>query len=68
MTYEQFTKDLRSIADNMDAMVKDSQLVSLDHEMAEDDTMLIEFENEISELVSNVTGIHGEYVFEPSGL
>lgn len=62
MTYKQFIKDMREQADLLEALVKDSQLISMRDEIAEDDSFLDAYASAVEELVDNATGLHGHTI------
>jgi len=62
MTYREFINDIRSQADYLEQVVKESQLIKLDDEMALDDTLLFDYEETVEEFIDNITGIHGHVI------
>jgi hypothetical protein len=59
MTYREFFENLMDIARDGKNGIRDSQVVSLDDEIAPDDTMIDGFCMEIEELLNNATGEYG---------
>jgi hypothetical protein len=59
MTYKQFIEDMRDQANNLENLVKESQVINMGDEMAEDDTLLEVYTDGVEELMDNITGVHG---------
>lgn len=59
MTYREFINDIRDQANYLERSVIDSQLVRLDDEMGEDDTIVMAYIDEVEQFMDNVTGVHG---------
>lgn len=62
MTYREFIRGIRAQADTIEAIVKVSQVINLNDEMGEDDTIVSEYEMEVEEFMDNVTGRHGHVI------
>jgi hypothetical protein len=62
MTYKQFIKAIHEQAEILQAMVEESQVISMRCEMAEDDTMIMAYEEAVEEFMDNVTGLHGHVI------
>lgn len=59
MTYRDFIEGIRDQADFIERVVVDSQVIHLDDEMGEDDTIVMAFVDGVEEFMDNVTGVHG---------
>ena len=62
MTYREFIKAIREQADFLENAVKTSQVITINSEVAEDDTILFAYQGLVEELVDNVTGVYGHTV------
>jgi len=62
MTYKEFIESVREQADIIEAIVKESQVINLSDEMADDDTILFSYEGLVEELIDNVTGLYGHTI------
>ena len=59
-TYKQFIEGIRDIADDLEKLVNDSQVIDINDRMAHEyeDTIFDHYRNYFDELMSNVTGVH----------
>lgn len=59
-TYRDFIEGIRDIADYLEEKVKDSQIVTLDTEVApeEEDLIFMDYQFLFDELMSNITGVY----------
>jgi len=62
MTYKQFIQAIHEQAEIIQAMVEESQVIDLNEEMAEDDTIIMFYEEGVEEFMDNVTGLHGHVI------
>lgn len=62
MTYKEFIQGVRDQADFLEQLVIDSQIIALRDEMAEDDTIVMAYEEGVEEFMDNVTGVHGHII------
>ena len=62
MTYKQFIQGVRDQADFLEQLVKDSQIINMNEELGEDDTIIMAFEDGVEEFMDNVTGLHGHTI------
>lgn len=62
MTYKEFIQGVRDQADFLEQLVKDSQIIELNDELGEDDTILLAYEEGVEEFMDNVTGRHGHVI------
>ena len=65
MTYREFIRCLRDIADHLEESVNDSQnILHRDQISGDEDLFLFEFEDALGELYDNALGEHGRRVVE----
>jgi len=59
-TYRDFIEGIRDIADYLEEKVNDSQIVTLDTEVApeEEDLIFMDYQFLFDELMSNITGVY----------
>ncbi len=62
MTYKEFIQGVRDQADFLEQLVKDSQIVNMNDELGEDDTIIMAFEEGVEEFMDNVTGLYGHRI------
>jgi len=62
MTYKEFIEGIRDGADCLEHAVRTSQVINLDDEMGEDDTIVFAYEQDVCEFLDNITGVHGHKV------
>jgi hypothetical protein len=62
MTYKDFIESIREQADYIERFIKDSQIVKLNDELSEDDTILDLYEDCVEELMANATGKYGWHI------
>jgi len=62
MTYKEFIQGVRDQADFLEQLVKDSQIINMNDELGEDDTIIMAFEDGVEEFMDNVTGLHGHVI------
>ena len=62
MTYQELVHDFLELAGELEQHVRESQVISLNDQVTDDDTIIFFLEDRISEMFDNATGNYGHMV------